>query len=175
MSKVSFGPLSAESLEEGLRVEIPSNGSHAAAELCPRDAGALASFITRQRWDESRTGFRVPVHALPGDISDHIRVTLVHNSTIYDCEAVDISLTGMLVRCGALRVGANTRVDARILLDEHLARLAAEVVRADGSVLALHFLECMHGGELRPPQDLVALFRRLEQVYLRLRREADSA
>ena len=47
--------------------------------------------------------------------------------------------------------------------------LEAAVVRVDGQLVALHFLDAMQGGELDPPVQLGPIFSRLEQIYLRRR------
>ena len=169
MNVVTFGSLTARAHEAGVRFEVAAADC---VELSPREVGALASFLTRQRWDETRTGFRVPVHALMRELAD-LKVTLVHQGTIYDCETLDLSLTGMLVRCDAMTAGANLQVEARLVLEDELARLPAEVVRSSNGLVALHFTESMAGGELNPPEDLVSLFRRIERYYLRSRSEED--
>ncbi len=168
MTITTFGSVTAEPHAGGVRIGVTDTP---VANLSPRDAVALASFLSRQRWGETRTGFRVPIHMLISELQHQLKVTLVHQGVIYDCEPVDLSLTGILVRCSTLDVGANTRLTARILFEDHLAKLDAEVVRSQSGIVALHFCEAMRGAELNPPRDLIALFRRLEQLYLRGRND----
>ena len=98
-----------------------------------------------------------------------LKITLLHQGTIYDAQCIDLSLTGMLVRCTSLELVRRTRLNARLLFEDYLARLDAEVARVDGALIALHFTSSLAGGELNPPADLLPIFSRLEQAFLRSR------
>ena len=83
MSQTTFASLTVESHDDGVRLSVAEGP---VAELSPRDAVALASYLSRQRWGETRTGFRVPIHMLISELQHELKVTLVYQGVIYDCE-----------------------------------------------------------------------------------------
>ena len=112
---------------------------------------------------------RVPVQQVMSELAADLAVTLVHKGTIYDAIPVDFSLTGMLVKCAGLQARLRSKVVARVILEDFLTKVEAEVVRVDGNLVALHFVGAMRGGELNPPPQLGAIFSRLQQTYLKHR------
>ncbi|MEM9743174.1 MAG: PilZ domain-containing protein [Pseudomonadota bacterium] len=137
--------------------------------LDARDVATLERFLAEHRSGESRTGFRVPVYRLRAELQDAFQLTLVHHDRIYDAVPIDLSLTGLLVRAPGLEAPVRSAVVVRLILEDRLAKIDAQVTRVDGDLLALHFTESMAAGELCPPAALGPIFGHLEQLYLRRR------
>ena len=169
MSSVTVGNITVTEVESGFSLQLLVEGKQVESQIDHRDAATLERFLANAQNGDARTGFRVPVQSLLPLISEDIKVTLVHKGTIIDTQPVDISLTGMLLRVHEFEPSVRSQISARIILKDFLAKIEAEVVRVDHGLLALHFTECMQAGELNPPQQLAAIFNRLEQMYLQQR------
>lgn len=169
MASITVGDLSVSADDNGVRFALPTADGAVEIQLEPRDAATIERFLAEQRSGESRTGFRVPVHALQPKLPDELHVSLVYQTRIFDAAIVDLSLTGMLVRVSDLEATKRSTLQVRLILEDHLARLDAQVVRVDGELVALHFGASMSGGELDPPTQLGPIFSRLEQIYLQSR------
>jgi len=155
---------------DGLDIDIQTTEHSATARLDTREMAMLERFLTKHRQGEARSGFRVPFGPLIASLREEARVTLVYRSTIYDVSLVDLSLTGALIRASTFAATRGTAVVLRIVLEDYLAKLPAEVVRADEQSVALHFTDCMRGGELSPPSELGPIFSRLERLFLQHRK-----
>ena len=158
----------------GLIVSARDGGFHVELDGCstalsPRDAAHIERFLSAHRQGEARTGFRVPVQTLLRDLGDDLMVTLVHRNTIYDAVCIDLSLTGILIRCADLAVVPRTGLLLRLVFDDFLARIDTEVVRVEGDMLALSFPPVQDQDEWDPPSELLPIFNRLEQAFLRQR------
>ena len=166
MASITVGDLSVSADDNGFRFALPTPDGAVEIELEARDAATIERFLAEQRSGDSRTGFRVPVHALQQQLPEALHVSLVYQTRIFDAAIVDLSLTGMLVRVADLDATKRSNLQVRLILEDHLARIDAQVVRVDGDLVALHFSASMSGGELDPPVQLGPIFSRLEQIYL---------
>lgn len=153
----------------GLAITVDPTTHSTPLQLDTRDAATLEQFLATHRQGEARSGFRVPFHSLIANLADDLMVTVVYRSTIYDVIPIDISLTGMLLHASKLPATAGSKVIVRIVLEDYLAKLEAEIVRIDSDSVALHFSGCMVAGELNPDRELSALFSRLERLFLQQR------
>lgn len=172
MSSITVGELRVSADENGFRFAVAGSDGPIEISLDAREAVTIERFLAEQRNGELRTGFRVPVQALRPFLPETLQVSLLYRGTIYDAVPMDLSLTGMLVRVPEISVSARTTLVARIILEDNLARLDAQVVRVDGDLVALHFGASMRGGEFDPAIDLGPIFSRLEQIYLKNRGDA---
>ena len=155
--------------EAGLAIAVEGKKQAAQVRLDTREVATLEQFLAKYRQGESRSGFRVPFHSLTANLADDLKVTLVYRSTIYDVSPIDMSLTGLLLRASKFPASTGSQVVVRIILEDYLAKLNAEVVRADTNTVALHFTDCMDGTELRPDKELSTIFVRLERLFLQQR------
>lgn len=169
MPNINLGDLSLSSDDNGVVLAISDGGRQAQARLSSRDVAVVARFLAEQQFGEQRTGFRVPIQLLLGELGDFMAVTVVHQGKIYDAMPVDISLTGILLRVPGLSVNRRADLVVRIILGDDLVKLPATVVRTDDELVALYFEASMSGGELQPPSELAQIFQRLERAYLRAR------
>ncbi len=167
MSKFALQDLNCSADEEGVQIAI----GNAATRLNVRDAVALGRYLTNLNFGEQRTGFRVPVELLLNELKASLSSTLVYKGTIYDAVPIDLSLTGILVKASKFEAPVGAELTTRLIVEDHLAKLRSTIVRIDGSLVALHFSECMEGGELNPPPQLGPVFSRLERIYLNRRRQ----
>ena len=155
---------------DGLSIDVQAADQNATASLDTRETAMLERFLTKHRQGEARSGFRVPFGPLITSLREEAKVTLVYRSIIYDVSLVDLSLTGALIRASTFAANRGAAVVLRIVLEDYLAKLPAEVVRADEQSVALHFTDCMRGGELSPPSELGPIFSRLERLFLKQRK-----
>ena len=156
--------------EAGLAIAVDGKTQTAQVRLDTRETATLEQFLAKYRRGEARSGFRVPFHSLVANLADDLKLTLVYRGTIYDVSPIDISLTGLLLRASTFPASAGNQVVVRIILEDYLAKLNAEVVRADSDAVALHFTDCMDGSELSPDKELSAIFARLERLFLQQRK-----
>ena len=169
MSSITIGDLTLAAEEEHLTFTLTNSKGNQSTQLSYRDAATIQRFLANSGDKESRTGFRVPVEQVVADLPSQLQLTLLYKGTIYDAVPVDLSLTGMLVHCTGIAAKLRSKLVVRVILDDFLAKVEAEVVRVQGDLLALHFAGVMRDGELNPPLSLGSIFARLEQVYLRNR------
>lgn len=132
-------------------------------------AGDLEEFLRRNLPRERRIGFRVRIAPLADRVREAFQVRLDAPSATADVQPVDLSLTGILVEGRGLGLCPGMEVPVSLKLDGRHCMLSGTVVRAQGNLVALHFVESMDGGELTPPEGLLSIYRRLETEWLRSR------
>ncbi len=114
---------------------------------------------------ESRTAWRVPLRR---NSSLSVRV-VDEDKRVWRPEAVDISLTGMLIefpkdKAPDLEVGAWVGLELR--LNEHEVKLPADVRRRDGRLYGLFFPFDLHEGEITSSNTLRQVVNELERQWL---------
>ena len=114
-------------------------------------------------------GFRVPLRPLSKEVRKAFVVELECEDRKARAYAVDLSLTGILVECDGLAIKETDQITVSLALDGDEVTLTANVVRQQGKLVALHFPECVQGGELEPPEALLGIYRSLELEWLKSR------
>ncbi len=114
---------------------------------------------------ESRAAWRVPLRR---DSKLSVRV-VDEDKRVWRPEAVDISLTGMLIKFPRdkdpdLDVGA--WVGLELKLNKHEVKLPADVRRRDGQTYGLFFPYDLHGGEITTSETLRRVVNELERQWL---------
>ena len=114
---------------------------------------------------ESRAAWRVPLRRY-----SKLSVRFVdEDKRVWHPEAVDISLTGILIKfpkdnAPDLDVGA--WVGLELKLNEHEVKLPADVRRRDGRLYGLFFPYDLHGGEITSSNTLRQVVNELERQWL---------
>jgi hypothetical protein len=166
---IRTGNLRINAKEDSVEFEIIGNeiacADIAASEL-PELLGFLKSYLRTQA--NRRTGFRINLTQIRSNLSDRLRVSVETTRGQFRVTPVDISLTGICVASNHHLGRYGARVDININLDQHKARVAAVVVRQDGSVAhtAFHFIDSINEGEPDPSPELELIFRKLESLWL---------
>lgn len=164
MSSTHIGKLNLSADESGLRVQL----GDVETLLSPMEVSRLEEFLNTYAPHERRIGFRVPLATVPTDTSERFQVLLSDPQMPVPLIPVDLSLTGVLVQ---LPDGIELDPVCRVQLsyDTDQCELLASVVRRDGNLCALHFLDALQSGELDPPEALLSIFSHLEQAWLQSR------
>ncbi len=114
---------------------------------------------------ESRAAWRVPLRR-----DNELSVRVVdEDKRVWHPEAVDISLTGILIRFHKddvpdLDVGAWVALELR--LNQHEVKLPADIRRRDGRLYGLFFPYDLHGGEITSSNTLRQVVNELERQWL---------
>ncbi len=145
----------------------------ARVELTAEDVARLEAFLSDHSPQERRVGFRVPVTQLATPAREPFRVHVYADERMLAAQPVDLSLTGIQLATED-EVAVGSRVRITLVHGRHRSRLEASVVRAGGGRCALRFEGVMHGERLDPPDELLVIFRLLEQAFLKTRLEAGA-
>lgn len=138
--------------------------------LSSRDAGQLEDFLRRHVARERRVGFRVRIAPLADRTRSAFRAQLAVGGETVAVRPVDLSLTGILLEVRGVPLRRGDEIGIRLAFEGNVCRLTGSVVRLEGELVALHFLESLKGGELSPPEALLNMYRSLETEWLRNRR-----
>ena len=168
MQFLTLGELSLVADEDGLSFVVGGEDG-ARVTITPRQVGQLEEFLRLNATRERRIGFRVPFSPLKEEVRAGFHVQVQVRGKWVDVIPVDLSLTGMLVEGKGLALPVHSRVDVQLQFNEISCPLAGEVVRREGQMVALHFTESISGGDLNPPEPLLAIYRQLEMEWLRHR------
>ena len=114
---------------------------------------------------ESRTAWRVPLRGYSG-----LDVRIIdENKKVWRPEAVDISLTGILIefpKGGNPEFDVGASVSLGLKLDKRELKLPATVRRKNGKQYGLFFPYDLHGGEIKTSNRLRELVKGLERRWL---------
>lgn len=167
MQTLTLGDLKFVAEPSGVVLEL--GGAARQFALSPHEAGQLEEFLRRHLPRERRTGFRVRIAPLAEGLRKSFHVFIGPAQHRHEAHAVDLSLTGILVEGADLGLTRGRTVPVLLELDGQRCSITGEVVRVDGNLVALHFVESLKGGELSPPEALLGIYRRLETAWLRSR------
>jgi hypothetical protein len=165
---LTLGELSLVADVDGLSFVVGGEQG-ARVTITPRQVGQLEEFLRKNATRERRIGFRVPFRPLKDEVRAGFHVQLQVRNQWVDVTPVDLSLTGILVQGKGLALPVRSQVGVQFSFNELNCSLTGEVVRRDGHLLALHFTESISGGDLDPPEPLLAIYRKLEMEWLRHR------
>jgi hypothetical protein len=165
---LTLGELSLVADVDGLSFVVGGERG-ARVTLSPRQVGQLEEFLHKNATRERRVGFRVPFRPLKDEVRAGFHVQLQVRGQWMDVTPVDLSLTGILVQGKGLALPVHSQIRVQLRFNELSCALTGEVVRRDGQLLALHFTESISGGDLDPPEPLLAIYRKLEMEWLRHR------
>ena len=168
MDNLKLGGLTVTALEAGLSFTL-DDGNGSGVLVPEHKLSALRAFIEAHSNEERRLGFRVPLRPLPPETRDALTVTLERRGISAAAQPVDLSLTGILVELPEGDFDGARSITVTLRRDGERARLRARVVRRNGALMALHFPSCVSNGELDPPEELLAIYRSLEQDWLKVR------
>jgi hypothetical protein len=164
MSSIHIGKLNLHADDERLLLTLEDSE----VMLSPQDVTRLEDFLRKYAPHERRIGFRVPLLSLPSATREQFQICLLDETETIPLTPVDISLTGVLVELPE-SMDADPVLRIRISFDEDSCDLMASVVRRQGALCALHFLDALREGELDPPEVLLGIFGHLEQAWLQSR------
>jgi hypothetical protein len=167
MQTLTLGDLRFVAEPSGVVVEL--DGAARQFALSSHEAGQLEEFLRRNLPRERRTGFRVRIAPLAEGLRSSFHVFVGPAQHRHEVHPVDLSLTGILVEGTDLGLAQGRTITVMLELDGQRCSLTGEVVRMDGDLAALHFVESLKGGELAPPEALLGIYRRLETAWLRSR------
>lgn len=169
MQSLTLGALTFTADSSGIAVSYGEEPGRRVA-LSSHDAARLEDFLRQHVPKERRVGFRVRIAPLEDRVRSAFRVQLCTGTRTLEVRPVDFSLTGILVEARGFVVRRGTEFPVHLDFDGLTCRLTASVVRLEGDLVALHFVESLKGGELTPPEALLGMYRRLETEWLRSRR-----
>lgn len=164
MSSIDIGKLNLSAGDGGLRVRL----GDADALLSPMDVSRLEEFLKNYAPHERRIGFRVPLATIPADTRERFQVLLADGRMPVPLLPIDLSLTGALVQLPD-QVEPDPVCRVQLSYGQDQCELLASVVRRQGDLCALHFLDALRSGELDPPEALLSIFSHLEQAWLQSR------
>lgn len=164
MSSTDIGKLNLSADESGLRIQL----GDAETVLSPLEVSRLEEFLNSHAPHERRIGFRVPLVSIPVDTRERFAVLLLVAETSVPLVPVDLSLTGVLVEIPD-GVEPDPVCRLRLCYEHDDCELLASVVRREGGLCALYFLDALQSGELDPPEALLSIFGHLEQAWLQSR------
>lgn len=138
----------------------PGEVSGGALELLLKIPGEIAA-------GDPRMAFRVPI-LKPADLVVELRVA---DETIRGATAVNLSLIGMLVESAGTEdvLAAGAEVFVTLTQGNIHVTLRAELRRRYERRVALFFPDVLKEGSLEPPDELRAIVRDLERLWLRQR------
>lgn len=139
------------------------DGEAGSTALNHDELDTLIEFLQAQTPSDRRVGFRVPL--TDGDLDVSVKTT----SKTVAAKALDLSLTGILLELPEHTLAADRQCTVTLSLNNHSVVLAATTIRTEGNIAAMHFPTTVHGGELDPPDELVTIYRSLEQAWLKSR------
>jgi hypothetical protein len=116
-------------------------------------------------------GFRVPLGPLGERVREAFRVQVGYGQRPVPVRPVDFSLTGILVQAPGLQARRGQRLIVHLTYERLVCHTLGVVVRLQGDLVALHFLESLKHGDLNPPEALMAIYRNLELAWLRSRKD----
>jgi len=130
--------------------------------------GTLVVYEPHQVAFERRSAVRVPIYR---DQAPLVRLRR-NGKEIWTPQAIDISLTGILVQFPAsevpeMRVDTPLRVELKF--EEAEVNLTGQVRRRDGPRYGIFFSDVLKGESIEPPDALVKLVRKLERIWLHRR------
>jgi len=116
---------------------------------------------------DPRMAFRVPI-LKPADLGIELHV---NGDRVMDARPVNLSLIGMLLETPPAVVSVPEDADVRVLLRHGNVQITvrAEVRHRYERRLALFFPDVLDDGRLKPPDELRAIVRELELLWLRQR------
>jgi len=164
MSSIHFGKLNLHADDERLLLTLEDSE----VMLSPQDVTRLEDYLRKYAPHERRIGFRVPLLSLPPGTREQFQVCLLDDAEVIPLVPVDISLTGVLVELPE-SMDPDPVLRLRISFDDDGCDVMASVVRREGALCALHFLDALRAGELDPPEALLGIFGQLEQAWLQSR------
>jgi hypothetical protein len=138
----------------------PGEMSGGALELLLKIPGEIAA-------GDPRMAFRVPI-LKPTDLGLELRVNGVQ---VTDARALNLSLIGTLIETpgGDVEIPSDADIQVSLQHGDSKLMLRAELRRRYGRRLALFFPDVLEGGSLEPPDELHAIVRDLELLWLRQR------
>lgn len=138
----------------------PGEMSGGALELLLRIPGEIAA-------GDPRMAFRVPI-LKPSDLVLTLRV---NGTVIDDARPLNLSLIGMLIESwdhDPLKM-SDAKIDVILQRGENRVELGAEIRRCYERRIAVFFPDVLTDGNLVPPDELRAIVRELEALWLRSR------
>jgi hypothetical protein len=168
LDSLNLGRLKVTAGADGVSLALGDEPTQRVA-LSDRDVGLLQDFLRRHAPGERRLGFRVPFRSLNPEVRAEFEVALCLRGHRHPVVPVDLSLTGILVQSRSFLLPVRMRAGVALTFGDLECTLTGEVVRRDGQLMALHFVESLSNGNLDPPEPLLAIYRRLEQEWLRSR------
>jgi hypothetical protein len=138
----------------------PGEISGGALELLMKIPGEIAA-------GDPRMAFRVPI-LKPADLGIELHI---NGDRVVDARPLNLSLIGMLVETPRAVVPVPDDADVRVLLRHGNLQITvrAEVRHRYDRRLALFFPDVLDDGSLKPPDELRAIVRELELLWLRQR------
>ena len=168
MDALNLGRLTVTAGADGVSLVLAEEPAQRVS-LSDREVGLLQDFLRRHAAGERRLGFRVPFGSLNPEVRAGFDTRLSLRGRWHPVAPVDLSLTGILVQSRTFMLPVRMRVGVALAFAGVECTLTGEVVRRDGQLMALHFLESLSNGNLDPPEPLLAIYGKLEQEWLRSR------
>lgn len=168
MNSLQLGELSVISKQAGITF-IWQGEEVRSVTVLNHQIEALRAFLDAHVSHERRVGFRVPLRPLSEAMRQAFDVRLKNRGKEHSTQAVDLSLTGILVEASDSDFKEGDQITATLCLSADCVSLNANVVRRNGNLVALHFPACMQNGELDPPESLLNIYRTLELEWLKSR------
>jgi len=168
MDSLKLGELTLAAHDSGIGFILHDDPDHQVI-VPDHKIGVLRAFLDTHCPEERRLGFRVPLRPLPEETREAFEVALTRKNETHQVDAVDLSLTGVLVDVAEEVFPGARRVKVTLSLHDDSVTIQARVVRRVDRLLALHFPECVVDGELDPPEALLGIYRSLELDWLKKR------
>ena len=122
--------------------------------------------------EDRRAGFRITVGELPDSVAERFVVHVIHQARSRAAEALDFSLSGVLIVDPDALLNVGDQVAVHLRFDDRFVLLPGAVVRTvQGRAAGIHFPDSLKNGEFDPPDELARIHRALEQAWLQSRRQ----
>jgi len=165
MESMNLGKLVVSADESGVTIAVGDEG----VTITPRQVTAVEDFLRRCAPRERRVGFRVPIGPLNDAVREQLKIRVRKGRGRVDATPVDFSLTGILIRATDIVAAAESRIALEMEFAGHFCTVIGAVVRCEGDLMAIHFIDTLKNGELDPPEELLAIYHALEQEWLKSR------